>query len=127
MGINFEVIRILRLLRKTDAIYLLLLYQDRPVRVVGVARLLEIDRVTGRGQLRSLVPVGLAARPDLLDGCVLTGHGRQLVLVTILESDAPAPPLNADRPLSDCDYQECRMLTYRACPHRRKYPREGSV
>jgi len=102
MGINFEVIRILRLHKKTATVYLLVC-QDRPLRVVNVARLLEIDRSTARGYLYSLVSIGLIARPDLL--------------VTILESSVPALPLNAKRHLSDCDCQYCRMLAYRTRPY----------
>jgi hypothetical protein len=233
MAINTNLIQILRLLKKTAAVYLLLLFLDRPLRVADAARLLEIDRRTARKHLLSLASLGLVTRPGLCQGFILTGPGRQLVLggeqpsrspgvvknpprvvefsppvvvinttavkesnniksltavveekpeeispageqavwdalgaagitrnsrterlaqreyltpdyvtghylslksrgkgdqtgllVTILESGAPAPPLNANRHLKDCGCQECRMLKYRTCPYCGEYPCE---
>jgi predicted DNA-binding transcriptional regulator len=230
MAISIEGLRILRLLKKTAAVYLLLLFVDRPLRVTGAARLLEIDRETARKHLLSLASIGLVRRSSLGEGFILTGMGRQLVLgegrptlstrveenppeveeipppivvnvvkdseiyipnkttttnkpeeippaenqavwealwaagikrnprteqlarreyltpdyvtghflslkrqgmdsrtgllVTILESGSPAPALNANRHLKDCDCQECQRLKYRICPYCGEYPCE---
>lgn len=226
MRIIVEQIRNLRLLKKAAAVYLLFRCLGRPLRVVDVARLLEISRETARNHVRSLISLGLVARPKLAGGFVLTGKGREFLpgefsaqkvdflppvntavvvkdsylikesksreslttattnkpeeilpgegqavwealeaagivrnarteqlarrdyltpdyvtghylnlksqgkgdrtglLVSILESGLPAPPLNANRHLKGCDCQECRMLAYRTCPYCGEYPCE---
>lgn len=65
--------------------------------------------------------------PDYVTGHYLSlksrGKGDQTgLLVAILESGVPAPPLNANRHLSGCDCQECRMLAYHTCPYCGEYP-----
>jgi hypothetical protein len=152
MAISIEGLRILRLLKKTAAVYLLLLFLDRPLRVTDAARLLEIDRETARKHLLSpaddravwdtLGAAGITrnarteqlARRDFLTPDYVTGHFLSLkrrgkadqtgLLVTILESGAPAPALNANHHLKDCDCSECRMLKYRICPYCGEYPCE---
>jgi len=37
------------------------------------------------------------------------------LLITILEAGVPAPPLNANRHLKDCDCEACRRLRYATC------------
>ena len=74
------------------------------------------------------------ARKDYLTPDYVTGHYLNLksqgkgdrtgLLVSILESGLPAPPLNANRHLNGCDCEECRMLAYRTCPYCGEYPCE---
>jgi len=74
------------------------------------------------------------ARQAYLTPDYVTGHYLNLksqgkedhtgLLVSILESGVPAPPLNANRHLKGCDCQECRMLAYRTCPYCGEYPCE---
>lgn len=86
---------------------------------------LEAAGITRNARTEQLV------RRDYLTPDYVTGHYLSLksrgkgdftgLLVTILESGVPAPPLNANRHLSGCDCQEGLMIKYRTCPYCGKY------
>jgi hypothetical protein len=75
-----EHITLLRNLKHTAAVFLALLYLDRPTSEVEISKLLEINPETTRRHLHSLAKSGLITRAFRYSGWILTVGGRQLVL-----------------------------------------------
>ena len=80
MNITPQETRVLRLLKRTAIVLLLLLRLDKPTGETEIARTLEIDNETARTYLRSLADIGLIARANYHHGWILTCAGRQMVL-----------------------------------------------
>jgi DNA-binding MarR family transcriptional regulator len=93
-----EHIILLRSLKHTAAVFLVLVYLDRPTSEIEISELLEINPETTRRHLRSLALNHLITRTHRFSGWILTTGGRQLLLPT-----HPALPANADFPRSNAE------------------------
>ena len=87
-----------RSLKRTAIVLLLLFRLDRPVGSNELAAILDIDRKTASGYLKSLAMRQLITRTHRYDGYILTQGGRQLILGSapmIVRQDLPAEALQA--------------------------------
>lgn len=75
-----RTVQLLRSIRKTAVVVLVMLQLDRPTGEVEIAEILDINQETARRYLKSLCRVGLATRTGRFQGYTLTGLGSQLVL-----------------------------------------------
>jgi DNA-binding CsgD family transcriptional regulator len=71
-------IQMLRTIKKTAVLLLLLARVDTPLGESGIAAILDISRATVRGQLKSLSALGLVVRVSLHNGFLLSELGREL-------------------------------------------------
>jgi DNA-binding CsgD family transcriptional regulator len=71
-------VQMLRTIKKTAVLLLLLARVDRPLGESGIAAILDISRATVRGQLKSLSALGLVVRGSLHNGFLLSDLGREL-------------------------------------------------
>jgi DNA-binding GntR family transcriptional regulator len=71
-----ELIQLLRSLKKSAIIILLMKWAGRPLGEAEVAAILDSSRTTVRAQLNSLCAMGYARRVRFHDGFVLTEKGR---------------------------------------------------
>jgi hypothetical protein len=90
--ISAQEIALLRSIRKTAAVLLLIMRLDKPVGETEIAQLLDISPETARTHLRSLSAVNLIARAYSHNGYILTAGGRQLVLAQSAENPRIPPP-----------------------------------
>src|SRR3972149_7382950 len=87
-----------RSLKRTAIVLLLLFRLDRPVGSNELAAILDIDRKTASGYLKSLAMRQLITRTHRDGGYILTQGGRQLILGSapmIVRQDLPAEALQA--------------------------------
>ena len=82
MSHNAEHVALLRSLKRTAAVYLVLLYLNKPTSEAEVSEILGINIETARSHLKALASskINLVTRTHHYSGWMLTGGGRQLVL-----------------------------------------------
>ena len=83
----------------------------------GITRNRRTERLS---QLPHITPEYITGHPLALQRAGKGSHTG--LLVTILESGEPAPELNENRHLTDCDCLECNRLKYLKCSYCGKYP-----
>lgn len=92
-------VALLRSLKRTAAVFLALIYLDRPSSEAEISDLLQIHIQTARSHLHSLAKSGLITRTHRYTGWILTHGGRQLVLpasANISPSRVEIPPSSAN-------------------------------
>lgn len=96
---DVDQVALLRSLKHTAAVFLALLYLDRPTSEAEISDLLQIHQQTARTHLHSLAKSGLITRTHRYAGWILTHGGRQLVLpasANISPSNVEISPTNAN-------------------------------
>src|SRR3972149_146311 len=121
-----------RSLKRTAIVLLLLFRLDRPVGSNELAAILDIDRKTASGYLKSLAMRQLITRTHRYDGYILTQGGRQLILGSapmIVRQDLPAEALQAQalggealKALADGQAQQAQVLDGGAAARGRNSP-----
>src|SRR3989304_2260578 len=103
-------VAVLRSLKKTSIVLLLIFRLDRPVGRNEIASILDLDPATASNYLKSLSRLGLINRTDYRDGYILTAGGRQLVLGQSQNlSRALSPVYSGTQDAADNAQQDLRM------------------
>ena len=91
-------IAILRSLKKTAIILLLMFRLDKPIGRDEMAEILDIDPRTVKNHLNSLLHFGLITRTHYQNGYMLSQYGRQMILGQITQDLAHLPVALKDPP-----------------------------
>ena len=90
---DVKLAMLLRSIRKTAIVVLLLLALNRPTGELEIASILDLDRKTVRSHLRSLSQLGIVTRVDYKNGYLLTQGGLQMALTQRLGKFSPDAPV----------------------------------